>query len=69
MMNKEHLSKYLHSIYLSCLSSLKKGAEVTVTAVKLLKIAHFRAKSPLNLDVTSAPAVTVTFFQETHAFV
>ena len=44
------------------MSPLKKGAEVTVTAVKLLEIAYFRAKSPPTLDVTSAPTVTVTFF-------
>ena len=37
--------------------------EVTVTAVKLLEIAYFRARLPPNVDVTSAPAVTVTFFQ------
>ena len=47
------------------LTPLKKVSEVTVTAGKLLEIAHFRAKLAPNLDVASAPAVTVTFFQET----
>ncbi len=43
---------------------LKKDVEVTVTAVKLLEIAHYGAKLAPSLDVTSSPAVTVTFFQE-----
>jgi len=45
------------------LALLKKGAEVTVSAVKLLETAHFMAEVAPNLDVTSDPAVTVTFFQ------